>query len=117
VREKWIPELRTAVKSSKHVPVILVGTQSDLRTDVKTLVELAKHKEQPVTESEAKKLSASLGCAAYIESSALTQTNLKEVFDEAIVCGLRHHRQKESKAAARLKKSGGGCLGCQCVLM
>ena len=120
VREKWIPELRTASKSSKQVPVILVGTQSDLRTDVKTLVELAQHKEQPVSESEARKLASSVGCETYIESSAVTQKNLKEVFDEAIVLGLRHRRLKEKKAAAKLKKSGspnGGCFGGSCSIL
>jgi len=118
VREKWIPELRSAFKSSKQVPVILVGTQSDLRTDVKTLVELAKHKEQPVSEAEARKMSSSLNCVTYIESSAVTQKNLKEVFDEAIVCGLRQRRIKEKKAANRLKKSGErGCFGGQCVIV
>ena len=120
VREKWIPELRGAFKSSKQVPVILVGTQSDLRTDVKTLVELAKHKEQPVSEAEARKMSSSLGCEMYIESSAVTQKNLKEVFDEAIVCGLRQRRIKDKKAANKLKKSaagGNGCFGGQCVIV
>ena len=38
VREKWIPELRGAFKSSKQVPVILVGTQSDLRTGKRPFV-------------------------------------------------------------------------------
>ena len=88
--------------------------------DVKTLVELAKHKEQPVTEAEARKMSSSLGCEAYIESSAVTQKNLKEVFDEAIVLGLKHRRLKEKKAAHKLKKSKAvneGCFGRQCVIL
>ena len=88
--------------------------------DVKTLVELAKHKEQPVTEAEARKMSSSLGCEAYIESSAVTQKNLKEVFDEAIVLGLKHRRLKEKKAAHKLKKSKAvneGCFGGQCIIL
>lgn len=32
VREKWLPELR---HHNPRVPIVLVGTQSDLRTDVK----------------------------------------------------------------------------------
>jgi len=58
IKEKWIPEIKKSKeKGSKAVPIILVGTQSDLRNDVNTRVELAKYKEQPVTESEAKKTS------------------------------------------------------------
>lgn len=88
--------------------------------DVKTLVEMARHKEQPVTEAEARKLAASLGCESYIESSAVTQKNLKEVFDEAIVCGLRHRKAKEKKAASRLKKAesrANSCFGAKCSIM
>ena len=51
--------------------------------------ELAKYKEQPVTETEAKKLAKDLGCENFIETSALTQHNLKEVFDEAIMASLK----------------------------
>lgn len=32
VREKWLPELR---QHNPGAPIVLVGTQSDLRTDVK----------------------------------------------------------------------------------
>ena len=50
--------------------------------------ELAKYKEQPVTETEAKKLAKDLGCYDVIETSALTQHNLKEVFDEELCTSL-----------------------------
>merc|ERR1712032_1802251 len=52
VREKWIPEIRS---QSKKVPIVLVGTQSDLRADAKTLVGLRHSKEHPIQESEARK--------------------------------------------------------------
>ena len=39
-REKWIQELKSF---SKKVPVVLVGTQSDLREDAKTLVQVYWH--------------------------------------------------------------------------
>jgi len=96
VREKWIPEIRC---QSASVPIVLVGTQSDLREDAKTLVGLRTSKEQPIQEAEARKLAQTLGCETYIESSSLTQRNLKEVFDSAIVTGLssRSSRQKKVK--------------------
>ena len=94
VKEKWIPELKKSHKGnkakktgsrkkrSKLPPLILVGTQSDLREDARTLHELGRAKEQPVTEAEAKKLASSMGAECYVESSSLTQKNLKEVFDQ-----------------------------------
>ena len=90
------------------------------RTSTKSVWSRILDKETPVLEAEARKLASSLGCVAYIESSAVTQKNLKEVFDEAIVCGLRHRRTKEKKAAAKLKKSGagnGGCFGGGCSIL
>jgi Ras family protein U len=109
VREKWIPELKNSRDKGKSVPIILVGTQSDLRNDVNTRVELARFKEQPVSESEAKKLSNTLGCDTYIETSALTQHNLKEVFDEAIVAGLKGRKMKEKRAAKKATRQHQGC--------
>ena len=47
--------------SCGKVPVVLVGTQSDLREDAKTLVQLRQTKEHPVQEHEARKLAQSLG--------------------------------------------------------
>jgi len=94
VKEKWAPEIRS---SCGKVPVILVGTQSDLREDAKTLVQLAQYKEHPVPEAEARKLASSLGCVTYVESSSLTQKNLKDVFDHAIMAGLKFRNKKELK--------------------
>uniref|UniRef100_T1IML7 Uncharacterized protein n=1 Tax=Strigamia maritima TaxID=126957 RepID=T1IML7_STRMM len=82
VSDKWVSEIR---HHNPQTPVILVGTQCDLRSDVKVLIELANYKEQPVSEIEARQLAHKLGLAAYIECSALTQKHLKEVFDTAIL--------------------------------
>lgn len=109
IKEKWLPEIKKAHKKQKHMPpVVLVGTQSDLRNDASTLVALAEHKSAPVTEAEAKKLAASLHCETYIESSSLTQRNLKEVFDEAIVAGIKGRRKKERRAAKNSAKGSPG---------
>jgi len=101
VREKWIPEIRS---QSMSVPIVLVGTQSDLREDAKTLVGLRSSKEQPIQEGEARKLATSLGCDSYIESSSLTQRNLKEVFDSAIVAGLANRTATQRKETVKKKR-------------
>jgi len=101
VREKWIPEVRSCCGK---VPVVLVGTQSDLREDAKTLVQLRQTKEQPVQEQEARKLAHSLGCEMYVECSSLTQRNLKDVFDSAIVTGITSRNNRERKKNKKKKK-------------
>lgn len=87
VGEKWVPEIR---RHCPKAPIILVGTQSDLREDVKVLIELDKCKEKPVPEEAAKLCAEEVKAVSYIECSALTQKNLKEVFDAAIVAGIQH---------------------------
>ena len=65
------------------------------------LIELAQYREQPVTETTARKLAQQINAVAYIESSALTQRNLKEVFDQAILAALEG---RESTPGALSKK-------------
>ncbi|KAM3716366.1 Rho-related GTP-binding protein RhoU [Dirofilaria immitis] len=85
ITDHWIPEIN---KTVPNAPVILVGTQSDLRANVSLVIDLCKNGEQPVSESKARMLSEDL-CTDYLECSALTQHNLKEVFDAAILTALR----------------------------
>lgn len=92
VTEKWVPEVR---RHCPRAPLLLVGTQADLREDVKVLIELDKGKEKPVAEEAARLCAQEVKAAAYIECSALTQKNLKEVFDAAIVAGIQHAEAQE----------------------
>lgn len=102
--------------------MLLIGTQCDLRNDVKILIELASYKEKPVSESDAIRLAHDIGAVHYVECSALTQKNLKDVFDQAILASLnyipdlshskefrRSYRKKYSvheRQSASLKKAG-----------
>lgn len=100
VTEKWVPEIR---KHCPKAPIVLVGTQSDLRNDVKVLIELAHYKEEPIPENEGKLLAERIGAVDYVECSALTQKNLKEVFDTAIIAALSGPI-KRNKSIRRSKK-------------
>lgn len=100
VTEKWVPEIR---KHCPSAPIVLVGTQSDLRNDVKVLIELAHYKEEPIPESEARLLAENIGAANYVECSALTQQNLKDVFDTAIIAAMSGPI-KRNKSVRRSKK-------------
>ncbi|KAK1803068.1 hypothetical protein P4O66_021597 [Electrophorus voltai] len=87
VTARWVPEVH---RLCPDVPVVLVGTQSDLREDVQVLIRLAREQEQPVGQDEARLCARTVGAVAFAECSALTQKNLKEVFDMAIVASLQH---------------------------
>ncbi|KAI8787728.1 cell division control protein 42 [Biomphalaria glabrata] len=101
VVEKWVPEIR---KHARDIPIMLVGTQCDLRNDVKILIELAGYKEKPVSESDAAKLAEDIGAVGYMECSALTQKNLKDVFDQAILAALNITDLGRSKEIRKSRK-------------
>lgn len=94
MREKWVPEIR---RHCPKAPVLLVGTQADLRQDVKVLIQLAKYKERPVDPQEALSCAEEVQVVSYMECSALTQKNLKEVFDAAIVASIQYSDSQQQK--------------------
>lgn len=59
---------------------------------------------RPVTEQEGQKFAKECGACGYIECSALTQKNLKDVFDYAVVEALETHNRKHKKKARSWKK-------------
>jgi len=81
VADKWIPEIR---HYCPDVPIVLTGSKIDLRDDRDTLNRLAMRNARPITYEEAALKSQELGCAKYMEASALTQQGLHAVFTEAI---------------------------------
>ncbi|XP_061882386.1 rho-related GTP-binding protein RhoU-like [Entelurus aequoreus] len=83
---RWVPEIR---QHCPGAPLVLVGTQLDLREDVQVLIQLAQNRERPVGSEEGRQLAQELGAAGFAECSALTQKNLKEAFDSAIFASVR----------------------------
>ena len=104
VAQKWLPEIR---HYSLSVPVVLVRTHCDLRTDVKELIRLAELGQEPITDQKAKPFLKKAGIICYIETSSVTQKNIKSIFDEAIINGLR--------PPTTSKRSG--LKGCGCSIM
>lgn len=97
VREKWLPEVR---HHCPGVPVLVVGTQVDLREDPVVQEKLARGKQRPLSPDQGEKLACEIGAVKYVECSALTQVGLKNVFDEAIVAALEPPVvRKKSKCA------------------
>jgi len=81
VRTKWYPEIQ---HHAPNIPIILVGTKLDLRDDEDTKQKLRDRKMAPITYEAANEAAKEIRARKYLECSALTQRNLKSVFDEAI---------------------------------
>uniref|UniRef100_A0A667ZXR6 Ras homolog family member Ua n=1 Tax=Myripristis murdjan TaxID=586833 RepID=A0A667ZXR6_9TELE len=101
VPEKWVPEIR---RHAPLAPLVLVGTQCDLREDVKVLIDLAKYRERPVQPSDAQDCATEIGAVAYMECSSLTQKNLKEVFDTAILASLQNQNSHKRPGGKQKRK-------------
>lgn len=72
VLSKWWPEIR---HFQPHVPIVLVGTKSDLRVP---------GSEKFVTTAEGKRLKNRIKAYSLVECSAKRKLNLPDVFDEAV---------------------------------
>ncbi|KAI8974095.1 ras-related C3 botulinum toxin substrate 1 protein [Pilobolus umbonatus] len=95
VKTKWYPEIN---HHAANKPIILVGTKLDLREDADTIQKLRQKNMMPITYTQSLQMAKEIGAVKYLECSALTQTGLKNVFDEAIRAVLCPHAStKKSK--------------------
>uniref|UniRef100_A0A7N5ZYT3 Rho-related GTP-binding protein RhoG n=1 Tax=Anabas testudineus TaxID=64144 RepID=A0A7N5ZYT3_ANATE len=81
VKHKWHPEV------SHHcpgVPILLVGTKSDLRNDAEIQKKLKDQNQTPVTHQQGAALARQIHAMRYMECSALNQDGIKDVFTEAV---------------------------------
>jgi len=81
VKTKWVPEIQ---HHAPNVPILLVGTKSDLRKDENTIKQLNSRQQSMVEVESAQRMAKEIGAVNFLECSALTQEGLKQVFDEAI---------------------------------
>ncbi|CAG7816609.1 unnamed protein product [Allacma fusca] len=84
VLSKWIPEIKRHTVHN-DAPVILVGTQVDLRSNFNVLLELAEKGLAPLPESQALKLAKKIGARNYVECSSLTRKNIRQIFDPSLL--------------------------------
>ena len=96
---QWYPEIS---HHCPNTPILLIGTKVDLRDDRETVEKLTEKNLKPITQADGLKLQKEIGGVKYMECSALTQKNLKVVFDEAIRAVLK-------PTTSQKKKKGGGC--------
>ncbi|RMD44738.1 hypothetical protein DV735_g433, partial [Chaetothyriales sp. CBS 134920] len=80
VQEKWISEV---LHFCQGLPIILVGCKNDLRHDPRTIEELAKTSQKPVTPEQGEEVRKKIGAYKYLECSAKTNQGVREVFESA----------------------------------
>ena len=110
VASRWIKEVRLETKGrdkkkpAARAPVVLVGTKLDLR------LAGGRPGADVVTTEMGEKMARKLGAAAYVECSALTQDNLKKVFDVSVDAAARAMFDSDESSAGRVRESAGaGC--------
>ncbi|MCJ8733908.1 hypothetical protein PDJAM_G00229150 [Pangasius djambal] len=99
VRHKWFPEVSHHCPS---VPVLLVGTKRDLRSDTETVKKLKEQNLAPTTQQQGTALAKQINAVKYMECSALLQEGVREVFAEAVRAVLYPVTKKNSKKCVLL---------------
>ena len=74
----------------------------DLREDQETIEKLKTKRLSPITYPQGLQLQKELGAANYMECSAVTQKNIKLVFDEAIRSVLQPRKPEKKKSSCSL---------------
>jgi len=90
-KSKWFPEIQ---HHAPNVPIILVGTKSDLRNDANMLQQLQAKGLSVISKEQAEGRAREINAKCYMECSALTQEGLKAVFDAAINAAINKPKPK-----------------------
>lgn len=96
IKSKWMAEIQ---HHAPGVPIVLVGTKSDLREDATIKTKLEARGLSMVTREQAVTLAKEIGAVCYMENSALSQQGVKATFEKAVQAAM-------NKPRARKKKSG-----------
>ena len=100
---KWKKEIETYMPDVK-LPIILMSTKIDLRDDpVQSRKLLVTEMKKPISYQEGELLARKLGCATYVETSALTNAGMDRIC-ELIIKTVDLHR------CGGITKNGKKCL-------
>lgn len=101
VKQKWIPELQN---HSPNTPIILCGTQTDLRSDEATLAELARQGTEPISTKLGQKRAKEIKALTYVECSARDVSSVINVFRQTITFLLDKDAKQRIKVQKQYKK-------------
>lgn len=96
INEKWAAEVR---HFCNDLPVLLVGCKKDLRHDPKTVEELRKVNQTPVTHEQGQSIASKIDSFMYLECSARRNEGVKEVFEQATCAALRPVKARRIKCS------------------
>ncbi|XP_071402992.1 rho-related GTP-binding protein RhoG-like [Centroberyx affinis] len=99
VKHKWHPEV---THHCPNVPILLVGTKSDLCVDQGVLETLRGQNQTAVTQQQGAALARQINAVKYLECAAINQDGLNEVFDEAAHAFLNHQPTTTKKPCSLL---------------
>ena len=94
---QWHPEM---AHFCENVPLLLICTKTDLRSDSQTQSLMAAQGTTPITPLEGEKVAKEIGARRYLECSAKEGRGVREVFDAAIRESLRKGGLKRLKKRA-----------------
>jgi Ras family protein A len=99
VQEKWIPEINHFCNS---VPVLLVGTKSDLRYSDEVLKRLGERQLKPIAPEQGISMSSKIGAHAYLECSAKSREGVQKVFEMAAKLSFKRLRFKRNNKGCKI---------------
>lgn len=99
VKEKWISEV---MHFCSGLPIILVGCKKDLRRDPRTIEELRKTNQRPVTPEEGMAVASQIHAKHYLECSARTGEGVREIFQYATRAALLMQKRKKNKSGCSI---------------
>jgi Ras-related C3 botulinum toxin substrate 1 len=96
VRAKWVPEIR---QHCPDTPFVLVGTKTDLRSDIDTMQGLADKRLAAITTEQGQEMAQQVGAAMYREISSRQLFEVDGLFHEAVdlVLGPKIRAQRQGR--------------------
>ncbi|KAG0250475.1 hypothetical protein BG011_008321 [Mortierella polycephala] len=97
--QNWFSEVRHFC--GPDIPIILVGTKTDLRYNPQTIEDLQRYGQVPAMPECGEEMARLMGAKAYFECSAQNKDGLDEVFECAVLSALATRRTVLAATPAR----------------